>query len=899
MKFQKYIIISAIAPHLIGVIHAQEPQKDRRTMTSLTVAADTQTSTTSQHHAKLSEANAAAKALIARVTPEYAHFFEVDTTLPKVDGQDTYSVSDAPNGKILLRGNNGVSVASAYHWYLKNRCGSHLSWCGDQLDLPKNLPKVGEKVIVSTLQKHRVYFNYCTLNYTASWWNWDRWQRETDFMAMNGINMPLGVIGLEGVWYHTLLKHGFSDVEARSFLVAPTHFAWQWMTNIQGDSDPLPKEWIDQRIELGRKLLERQRSLGMTPIQQGFTGFVPRELKEKYPNATIAKESRWCGYQGTAQLDPLDPLFKKLGKTFLETQIELYGTSHIYAADPFHEGHPPRPGKEYLSKVGNEIYQLISEVDPEATIAMQAWSIRKEICEAFPKEHLIVLDLSGKRSSFWGYPYVKGQLHNFGGRINMHGDLQYVAENPFAKAAQKDPLCVGMGVFAESIEQNPVFYNMVFDMVWRDEPVDTQQWLNNYAERRYGKKSKNAQAAWKLLLEGPYKRGTNGVESSSIVAARPALVAKKSGPNAGFHIPYKPQNLVKAWELLLKDYELLKDSKGYQFDVADVGRQVLSNLGQEFHRDVEYAFFKKDQQALEAACTRFLTLLDNIDEQLAPVPTHHFGKWLGDARSFSEDPETQAYYEKYASLLISTWGPIDKPLIFDYSWREWSGLIKQYYHPRWEMFFDHLQDQLAANKDYVDPKSRSHGRESLRANGFYSKLADWEIAWAKKSHPIPEVSSVNAADIGLKLFAKYQPIIEITYTTQRLDRIKEMKQAKADAAHKAGKKIASWSPKTIKDKWTPQTIDITKALNDAGTYEVTFIYKSGAKQLDIASVELMLNGAVLYSDKHEGFTGGKSSKNIYTLKLKDFAFNSDYQLRFKVRGNGGNNSTGSIFIKKK
>lgn len=38
---------------------------------------------------------------------------------------------------------------------------------------------------------------------------------------MNAINMPLSVVGLEGVWYNTLLRFGFTDEEARSFLTGP------------------------------------------------------------------------------------------------------------------------------------------------------------------------------------------------------------------------------------------------------------------------------------------------------------------------------------------------------------------------------------------------------------------------------------------------------------------------------------------------------------------------------------------------------------------------------------------------------------------------------------------------------------------------------------------------------
>jgi alpha-N-acetylglucosaminidase len=232
----------------------------------------------------------AAAALIKRVLPTKADSFIIDTALPQQDGKDVFSLSDATEGKILLQGNNGVSVASALNWYLKNISHNHVSWCGDQLNFPETLPKVGKKVTVTTVHKYRVYFNYCTLSYTAAWWDWKRWQREIDFMAMNGINTPLSVVGLEAVWYNTLLQYGFSDLEARTFLVDPAHMAWQWMTNIETHGGPLPKSWIDSHIKLGRQILNSQRALGMTPIQQGFSGCVPMAMIKKFPDSKILKE---------------------------------------------------------------------------------------------------------------------------------------------------------------------------------------------------------------------------------------------------------------------------------------------------------------------------------------------------------------------------------------------------------------------------------------------------------------------------------------------------------------------------------------------------------------------------------------------------------------------------------
>lgn len=230
----------------------------------------------------------AAYDLIERVTPGYGNQFQLEL-IDSENGKDVYEIG-SQNGKVLLRGNNPVALATAYNQYLKYTCHAHVSWFGDQLNLPQTLPLPAETTRNIINGKYRVYMNYCTVSYSAAWWDWERWQRELDYMAMNSINMPLSVVGLEAVWYNTLLKHRFTDEEARHFLAGPAHAAWQWMQNLQDYGGPLPKSWIDSHIRLGKQIIQRELELGMQPIQQGFSGYVPRELKAKYPHAKIQQQ---------------------------------------------------------------------------------------------------------------------------------------------------------------------------------------------------------------------------------------------------------------------------------------------------------------------------------------------------------------------------------------------------------------------------------------------------------------------------------------------------------------------------------------------------------------------------------------------------------------------------------
>ena len=705
--------------------------------------------------------------LIERVTPGYGKQFQLEL-IAKSNDKDCYEIGSV-NGKILLRGNNTISLATAYNQYLKYSCNAHVSWFGDQLNLPRKLP-LPQKHIRNTINgKYRVYMNYCTVSYTASWWDWERWQRELDYMAMNSINTPLSVVGLEAVWYNTLLKYKFTDEEARRFLAAPGHFAWQWMQNLQSYGGPLPKSWIDKHIVLGKQIIDRQLELGMQPIQQGFSGYVPREFINKFANAKIKQQPSWCAFTGVAQLDPTDSLFTAFGRDFLEEEKKLFGAHGIYAADPFHESRPPVDTPEYLSAVGQSIHRLFKDFDPKAIWAMQAWSLREAIVKAVPQQDMLILDLNGVKSqnedAFWGYPAVAGNLHNFGGRINLHGDLRLLASNQYVNAQKKSPNVCGSGLFMEAIEQNPVYYDLAFEMPLHDEEINMEEWLQSYTERRYGGKSVHSRKAWECLIDGPYGRGTNGTERSSIIAVRPALNVKKSGPNAGFEIPYNPMLLWQAQENLLKDAERFKDSAPYRFDIVDVQRQLMSNLGQVIHKQVAEAFYQKNKVTFNLHSHRFLELLLDVDALLRTRPEYSFDKWLTDARKWGDTPEEKDLLEKDATALVTIWGADQDPLIFDYSWREWSGLIEGYYLKRWEKFYAMLEDCLATGKEYSEEGlPLTHGRQAFRANDFYCTLGDWELNYVstpgKARQPI---ILGNEIDMATKMFQKYSSLAEIYY----------------------------------------------------------------------------------------------------------------------------------------
>ncbi len=120
----------------------------------------------------------AAESFIKRTVASHSNQFIVEA-LASIKNEDAFEI-ESKNGKVVLRGNNAGSVASALYFYLTNYCHAQITWNGTNLKLPISLPVLKEKVSKSSSYQYRYYLNYCTFNYTMSWWDWMRWEKEID-----------------------------------------------------------------------------------------------------------------------------------------------------------------------------------------------------------------------------------------------------------------------------------------------------------------------------------------------------------------------------------------------------------------------------------------------------------------------------------------------------------------------------------------------------------------------------------------------------------------------------------------------------------------------------------------------------------------------------------------------
>ena len=665
--------------------------------------------------------------------------------------KDFFSIT-AQNGKIHVKANNYISAFHGIYWYLKEYCNVQLSWCANQEIHISSLVMFDGEFHKEIEQKYRVYMNYCTLDYSMCWWDFERWEKEIDFMAMNGINMPLAVVGTEAVWYETLLQFGFTKKEALDFISGPAFWAWQLMTNIEGYLPPENEKYVYERLELGRKILQRYLEFGMYPIQQGFSGHVPVLLRKKYPKAKILMQNGWCRYPKTAQLDPLDPLFFEFGTVYLNKMNELLGNHHFIACDPFHEGTPPKSSRAYLNDVRKAINRLYENFDSESVWVMQAWTMRKHIVKAVPKNRLLILDLNSEKTpqndNCWGYPVVSGMLHDFGGKNSMQGKLKQHSENAYLKLKNAGANVVGSGMFMEGIEQNPVVYDLQFELLTTAQAIDLDKWLDKYILRRYGKFDKTLRKAWEILLETCYRSdGYKENAVGSVVASRPQMIPTQAGPCCKNKLYYDTDKFEKAVELYLSVSEDFKESDGYQYDLCDLTRQAMSNR---FHKEqIKFAaaYKKKNISAVEEIAKKQLSLLADMDTLLSHRKEFCFSRWINDCHNLATDEKEKRYFDINARTLLTSWGDIRSTTwsLYDYAWREWSGLIKEYYYKRWKMFYNKVLYCLKNKKILFIINGDGYiGRFWYKSYPFGKKLNKFELSWLKdyKEYPEPKNSDV-------------------------------------------------------------------------------------------------------------------------------------------------------------
>jgi alpha-N-acetylglucosaminidase len=332
---------------------------------------------------------AAVSGLVTRIlgAPALARFqFEV---LPAdASGRDVYEL-DASGAAVVVRGNNGVALAAGLNFYLKYSVNVSISWgrnkSGVLANLPAALPLPAPSRTVFPM-KWRYGFNVCTPGYSFVWYSADDWQFMVDWMALQGVNLPLAFNGQEKVFSDVFKQLGLTQQEIWAYFSGPAFLPWNRMGNMQAfgalgtQVAGLDDQWMQGQYDLQLTILAAMRAYGMTPVLPGFAGHVPAGMQRIFPSAHFTHSSDWCGFNSTfgsvTLLQPSDPAFVVVGTAINKAVLAAFGdpsgaeVPHLNA-DTFNEMEPNNSSLPYLAAANANVYKSMTNADARAVYVMQ------------------------------------------------------------------------------------------------------------------------------------------------------------------------------------------------------------------------------------------------------------------------------------------------------------------------------------------------------------------------------------------------------------------------------------------------------------------------------------------------------------------------------------------------
>ena len=647
--------------------------------------------------------------LLERIDPGASKKFIIQVK----KGSSDFFELDQKGNKVVIRGNNYVNIATGLNWYLKYYAGIHLSWNGMTAELPESLPKVSTPVRKETNLSLRYDFNYCTYSYTMAFWDWKRWEKEIDWMALHGINLPLAVVGQECVWKNMLEKLGYTKEEINKFIAGPAFLAWWAMNNLEGWGGPNPDSWYTQQEALQKKILKRMREYGIEPVFPGYSGMVPHDANKKL-GLNVTEPALWNGFTRPAFLLPTDSRFNEIASLYYKELEKLFGKANYYSMDPFHELEDA--GSVDFDAAGKAVLKAMKNVNPKATWVIQGWTEnpRPEMIKNLNNGDILILDLFSECRPMWGIPSIwkreKGyeqhdwlfcMIENFGGNVGLHGRMDQLLNNFYL--TKNNPLAAhlkGIGLTMEGSENNPVMFELMCELPWRPEKFTKEEWLKDYLFARYGVRDEKITQAWSILADGiyncPFGNNQQGPHES-IFCGRPGLNNFQASSWSKMQNYYDPTSTEAAARLMLEVADKYKGNNNFEYDLVDIVRQSLSDRGRIVYNQTIADFKSFDKKSFATHSQEFLNILLAQDRLLGTRSEFRVGRWIEQARNLGTTPEEKDLYEWNARVQITTWGNrvcANDGGLRDYAHKEWNGLLKDFYYKRWAAYWQTLQDVL-------------------------------------------------------------------------------------------------------------------------------------------------------------------------------------------------------------
>ncbi|MGY0236318.1 alpha-N-acetylglucosaminidase [Longispora urticae] len=648
---------------------------------------------------------APATASLGRLLPAHAAQIAFDPVARPASG-DYFAISGSA-GAVRVEGTSPAVLLTGVNWYLKYVAKVDLGWPGDSLSrLPGTLPAPAGTVRQDAVVPHRFALNDTDDGYSGAYRDWAAFERQIDLLALHGANEVFVQMGADAVYYATLQEFGYTRAELLNWIPGPAHQPWWLMQNMSGFGGPVTEAQLTARAALGRKIVNRLKELGMTPVLPGYFGTVPTDFSARNGGVNVVAQGGWQGFTRPSWLDPRSTRYAQVAASFYGHQRTLLGDSTMYKMDLLHEG--GNPGNVPVGDAARGVFTALDTARPGATWVLLGWQSNPPaaIIDNVAHDRLFIVDgLSDRydglnRESTWkGVPYAFGTIPNFGGHTTIGANTGVWATRFDQWRTKSGSAVKGIAYLPEGTGTDPATFELFMELAWRTGPLDQAAWFAAYAGRRYGSTDPHATAAWDLLRRGPYSMpsGSSSEPQDGLFAARPSLTASHAAEWSPGSMRYDAATVQRALTELLAVPAAQRNSDAYRYDVVDLARQSLANRSRTLLPQVRAAYDAKDLARFRQLRTEWSGDLTLLDQVLGSDKRFLLGTWLTGSTG-------SAATEYDARSIITTWGPREGSeggQLHDYANRELSGLVRDFYGMRWNRYLDGLDAALVANTSPV------------------------------------------------------------------------------------------------------------------------------------------------------------------------------------------------------
>ena len=399
-------------------------------------------------------------------------------------------------------------------------------------------------------------------------------------------------------------------------------------------------------------------------------------------------------------------------------------------------------------------------------------------------------------------PFIWTALHTYGGNLGIKGNLSRINAIPFEAPplspahAGYDPRtqAVGVGYTPEGLDQNTAYYELLQEAAFKAAPEkNLTDWLVERAHRRYGLlggggRNADVTAAWAALGASGYAIDKGVGDGSGVCQMGVTSELKgldRSNFEADLKTPRAPLCLEWfSWGSLNKAAPAVVAAAAaagqqlpetFVYDLVNTAREVLAQLSTPMLLNFSASFSNSSSGGgggggggAGATGALYIELLGDLERLLATDTAFMLGPWLASARTLADGAtdcvDTQIagdigncadFMEWNARAQLTSWYPVigseSAPVVqqggrdHDYARKQWSGLLRDVYIPRAELYMKQAKADAAAGRAF----------DSAAAAQSYARLSyQWQTGYPSEYPTKPEGGAVA---VSTELRLKWAP----------------------------------------------------------------------------------------------------------------------------------------------